>query len=353
MEANNKSNGLGWVQAFSNPILDIASGFLNQWFAKQQMEQQFKYNKQMADINQKYALEAMKYQSNLNEISAQKAYDRNMQMYQQTQSTGAKVREMEQAGLSVGMINGTPSQGGASSAGIANTGLATGAAAGVGLAGVSPMNLILDIMGAKKMQAEIDLLKTQKDKVREEADNERIRGNILALEEALKNATNANDYTLKSIELQKAEIELFFLKKDKDYYSRKVKAEVESQEQQVNKLKAEILLINANKDLSESQKKLTEQEALNAIQTFKKIQAETANMWVTVEDEEGNEVLIPKSQADYDNFQEKLKNELIKQGIASGGAILNNVIEFLLPGGKIKKMINIYNNKPRMHTHPK
>ncbi len=353
MKTNNKPNGLGWFQAFSNPILDIASGFLNQYFAKQQMQQQFNYNKQMADINQKYALQAMDYQSNLNEISAQNAYNRNMQMYQQTQSTQAKAREMEQAGLSVGMMNGTPSQGGASSAGMANTGLTTGAGSGVGLAGVSPINLILDIMGAKKMQAEIDNINANTSKTKQEELNEEERGNLLSLETTLKQVTNTTDWQLKQIELQKAQKELFMLEKRAETFSEENKLELEKLRNEVAKLKAEELLLTANKNLAEGQTKLTEKQALVATATYNKLMAEEKNLWVTVQDEDGNDIVIPKSQADYENFQEKLKNELIKQGIASGGAILNNVIEFLLPGGKIKKLINIYNNKPKLHTQPK
>lgn len=353
MGANNKSNGLGWFQAITNPLLDIASGFLNQYFAKQQMQQQFNYNKQMADINQKYALQAMDYQSNLNEISAQNAYNRNMQMYQQTQSTGAKVREMEQAGLSVGMMNGTPSQGGASNAGMANTGLATGAGAGVGLAGVSPMNLILDIMGAIKMKAEIDNINASTRKTKQEALNEEERGNLLALETTLKQLTNTTDWQLKQIELQKAQKELFIIEKRAENFSAENKLQLDKLREEVNKLKAEALLIEANKNLAESEKKLTEEQAKVATATYTKLLSENTNLWVTTTDDDGNEILIPKSQADYENFQEKLKNELIKQGIASGGQILNNVIEFLLPGGKIKKLINMYNSKPKMHTQPK
>lgn len=340
---NNKSNGLGWFQAISNPILDIASGFLNQYFAKQQMESQFNYNRQMADINQKYALEAMKYQSDLNEISAQNAYNRNMQMYQQTQSTGAKVREMEQAGLSVGMMNGTPSQGGASSAGMGATGLATGAGAGVGLAGVSPMNLVLDIMGAKKMQAEIDLIKAEKDKTIEEKDNENIKGQILSIDLLLKETTSDMDFQQKQIALQKAMAELFILNNTKDYIDERNKAEINEINQRANKAKAEALLAEANKTLTESKKKLTDQEANNAVEMFNKIQAETANMWVVVQDEEGNDIVIPKSQADYENFKSQLTNNLIKAGIEAGSDVLNMIVEFLLPGGKIKKLINVYN----------
>lgn len=104
--------------------ISLGESLFNNLLANEAQNQQNEYNKQIMAIQHGY-----------NEKSAEQQMRRNLEIYNKTQSTQAKVAEMKAAGLSVGMLNGTPSQGGASGSGMAST-----SAIGVAPMAISPLD---------------------------------------------------------------------------------------------------------------------------------------------------------------------------------------------------------------------
>lgn len=110
--------------------------------ASSSAKKQQKYNLQLASVNQKYALEAMKQQYEYEKLAAQNAHQWEMQDY-------------AKAGL-----NPILSAGGGASA---DTGLTSGSASGAGIAqgAMTPVDIINTITSAGKAFKEMNLLNAQ------------------------------------------------------------------------------------------------------------------------------------------------------------------------------------------------
>lgn len=135
-----------------------------------QLRQQRKLNEQAAQINYKYG-----------EMAAENAYERQKEMYNrsyQDQSYAAKTQQMEDAGLSVGLMYGGAgaSGGGAGSTTGAPQGATGGAVAGQANNEMDRVQALMAIkqqsMEAKKNAAEVDLLKANAEKARASAQKE-------------------------------------------------------------------------------------------------------------------------------------------------------------------------------------
>lgn len=237
----------------------LIGGALQHRYNQEMFEEQKKHNKQMAEIEQGYAQENMELQANLaernsldawkrSEQSAIKQNQRNLDLYNQTQSTQAKMREMEMAGLNKNLLQGTPSQGGASAGG-----MGTSAPGQVGLASaqVQPAQMAkIDIMSAmtdlayksaliknidantrgKEIENEIDgvLLyderKANLDKAKEEigkiateTTNTSLQNDLLRIEGRIAKATETTNVEIRKKELSKAIEETHKIKADKEF----------------------------------------------------------------------------------------------------------------------------------------
>lgn len=93
--------------------------------ARMQSNYDNKTNLENAQREQEYARESMELQNQLNEQSAITANERNVENYNDSQSVEAKIKEYENAGLSIGLLSGSISGGGISASGTSQTGLSS------------------------------------------------------------------------------------------------------------------------------------------------------------------------------------------------------------------------------------
>lgn len=337
---------------------EIAGGLIQGGFALAEGAANRKHQKEMQERQQKYNKESMGLQWGYNEKSADAADRRTRALMEDYETYQAKVKQMKEAGLNIGMMYG--------GSGASGQSVPHGAqGAGVGLPGVggasgNPFTGNLDVVGlglmkaqkekieaetkeiqgnTPKAQAEIDKLNNEARKIAEEIENEKIKqviGNLEANYAEMRNAITEN-----TIEDQVEQLRWSARKTYEEWRSVDINNTINDagKETLIRQFDANYNLTLAQMAESQTRSKLNTEEALKVIETTRLILSQIATEKIKQSDYgkqwqfKGKELQIA---------EERIKAELEKAGIMKSAMLWGSAIS---AGGNaigsILKMIGV------------